>query len=146
MKSRLLISILQKFYPLILVLVVGVYGYWRIHTLENNLERSDNQLRQVTSQYEVLVERYENLGDRFEKFSRDVQEDLAEQREVRSRISNMEREYQEEFNALRETFERDARGNRRDMDAIIDARPSHLEMIINNATRGIRDEFENIDR
>lgn len=146
MKYKYILSLVTKFYPLILILGIAGYGYWKIQSLESELDHKDNQLRQMIGQQEVLSERYEALGNEFEQFSTQVKEDLSDQVEVRQRINDLEREYQREFDELKNTFERDARGNPRDIDAIIDRRPTHLERLINDATRGIRDEFENIGR
>lgn len=146
MKTKLVMSLLKQFYPVILVGGLSLYGYIKIQSLESSLEVSQAQLDRVTSHYEVLLDRYNTLGDEFESFVSSVTHDLHDQRSANQRIRDLNQQYADELEELRNTFERNAQGNRRDSDAMIDRRPTHLEQIINDATRGMRDEFKTIGR
>lgn len=129
---------------IIVIFAVISYGVLKIQALNATVEAREQRIENVEERYNNLNSQYDMLSNDFQEFVTQVQEDLAEQRELNRAVRTVNQEYRQRVLDLENTFLYDSNGNPRDWDNIFDENPSALEQIINERTRGLRDEFENI--
>ena len=130
--------------PAIALIAVIGYGILKIQTLESTIEARDQRIETVENQYSTLNTRYNNLDSDFRDFVIQVERDLNEQRLLNSDIRNINSEYRQRVIDLERSFMYDDEGNLRNWDDIIDNRSSTLQQLINERTRGLSREFEEI--
>lgn len=120
------------------------YGVLKIQSLEATIEAREQRIEVVENRYEQLTQRYDIIHDDFRAFVTQVQQDLNEQRLLNSDVRNINDMYRRRVDELERTFLYDEHGNLRNWDDIIDNNSSMLQQIINEKTRGIGREFEEI--
>lgn len=120
------------------------YGILRIQALDATISAREQRIEMVEMQYEQLYSQYDTMERDFREFAVAIQEDLNEQRLRNREIQNTNTEYLQRVTDLERTFMYDSDGNLRDWDDIIDNRSSALQQIINERTRGMGREFEEI--
>lgn len=125
--------------PLIWVVIAAVIvvGWMRIDKLNLKLEIEEKENARISANYEALASNYS-------EFSAKVSKDLKEQKELASAIQDQQRKNRDELVELRNTFNYKGNGAARDMDKIIESKPTLLEKKINDATKKVGAEIESI--
>lgn len=126
-----------------LVVIIG-YGVLKIQALEATIEAREQRIEMVETEYNQLNQKFNAIDQDFRDFVTQVQQDLNEQKLLNSDVRNLNREYRQRVDDLERTFMYDEEGNLRNWDDIIDNNSSTLQQLINEKTRGIGREFEEI--
>lgn len=126
-----------------LVVIIG-YGVLKIQALEATIEAREQRIEKVETEYKQLNQKFNAIDQDFRNFVTQVQRDLNEQKLLNSNVRNLNREYRQRVDELERTFMYDEEGNLRNWDDIIDNNSSTLQQLINEKTRGIGREFEEI--
>jgi len=126
-----------------LVVIIG-YGVLKIQGLEATIEAREQRIELVETEYNQLNKKFNAIDQDFRDFVTQVQRDLNEQKLLNSDVRNLNREYRQRVDDLERTFMYDEEGNLRNWDDIIDNNSSTLQQLINEKTRGIGREFEEI--
>lgn len=133
---------------LAIITIVGLIGYgvMKIQILNSNLENREQEIEQLTEETETLNRRYDSLEQDFNDFALKVNRDLERQRSINAEIREVNNEYKQRVTELEDSFNFDEDGNPRDWEEIFNEQADALEEIVNERTRGIRDEFDEITR
>jgi len=126
-----------------LVVIIG-YGVLKIQGLEATIDAREQRIEMLETEYTKLNRKFNTIDQDFRDFVTQVQQDLNEQRLLNSDVRNLNREYRQRVDDLERTFMYDGEGNLRNWDDIIDNNSSTLQQLINEKTRGIGREFEEI--
>lgn len=123
--------------PLLWVFVfsVIVIGYMRITNLGLQLEME--QKERITLQQELS-----SVIDLYDSTVTKITSDLNEQRQITSSLNQRYQSNAEELNRLSTMFRHSSSGNKRDLEAIAEARPTLLQGRINNATAEVGKRIE----
>ena len=124
-------------------MIIG-YGVLKIQGLEATIDAREQRIEMLETEYTKLNRKFNTIDQDFRDFVTQVQQDLNEQRLLNSDVRNLNREYRQRVDDLERTFMYDGEGNLRNWDDIIDNNSSTLQQLINEKTRGIGREFEEI--
>lgn len=133
-------AILSKFnMPLIWAIIVSimVVGYMRI---DNLTIRLDNEKQRS----EQLEEKVTQIAKSYNEFSMQVSRDIADQKNITSVIKEGQEKNRKELEQLRDTFNYSADGSVRDIEKIIEKKPTLLQRRINDATKVVGQEIQHI--
>lgn len=125
--------------PLIWAIIVSimVVGYMRI---DNLTIRLDNEKQRS----EQLEEKVTQIAKSYNEFSMQVSRDIADQKNITSVIKEGQEKNKKELEQLRDTFNYSADGSIRDIEEIIEKKPTLLQRRINDATKVVGQEIQQI--
>ena len=125
--------------PLIWAIIVSimVVGYMRIDNLSIKLDNEKQRSEQLEEQVEKIAKSYN-------EFSRQVNRDITDQRNITSVIKEGQEKNRKELEQLRDTFNYSADGSVRDIEKIIEKKPTLLQRRINDATKVVGQEIQQI--
>lgn len=125
--------------PLIWAIIVSimVVGYMRI---DNLTIRLDNEKQRS----EQLEEKVTQIAKSYNEFSMQVSRDIADQKNITSVIKEGQEKNKKELEQLRDTFNYSADGSNRNIEEIIEKKPTLLQRRINDATKVVGQEIQQI--
>lgn len=125
--------------PLIWVVLASViiFGYMRIDNLNNQVAYQEELNQSLIQDVSAIEGRYDRMETRFNI-------DLKEQRKVSQDLVDSFVRNRKQINDLHNTFNYSASGQRRDLERIAIGRPTLLERRINDATKEVGKEIENV--
>jgi len=135
MLSKLLPKLNMPFIWLLLISII-VFGYMRIQNLSYKLEVEQDKTDKLTNQIS-------NLNDSYKKFSEDIKNDISSQKIILEILNSDRAKNTKELEELRKKFNQSSSGERRNLDLIIENKPTLLERRINDATKKVGEEIEN---
>lgn len=130
-------------------LIIGlvlVYGYYRITLLESQKETLEEKNGNLVEKVEERTEKYNDLVIDVEQFKKEVNENLAQQRRINEDLSNERIKNREKLSDLRSKFNETSGGKQRDFENLAREKPNLIEKRINDATRELGNEIEQITR
>lgn len=133
-------AILSKFnMPLIWTIIVSimVVGYMRIDNLSIKLDNEKQRSEQ-------LEEKVTQIAKSYNEFSMQVSRDILDQKNITSVIKEGQEKNRKELEQLRDTFNYSADGSVRDIEKIIEKKPTLLQRRINDATKVVGQEIQQI--
>jgi ribosomal protein L16 Arg81 hydroxylase len=108
----------------------------RIQNLSYKLEVEQDKTDKLTNQIS-------NLNDSYKKFSEDIKNDISSQKIILEILNSDRAKNTKELEELRKKFNQSSSGERRNLDLIIENKPTLLERRINDATKKVGEEIEN---
>ena len=125
--------------PLIWAIIVSimVVGYMRIDNLSIKLDNEKQRSEQ-------LEEKVTQIAKSYNEFSMQVSRDIADQKNITRVIKEGQEKNRKELEQLRDTFNYSADGSVRDIEKIIEKKPTLLQRRINDATKVVGQEIQQI--